>query len=191
MLSSSPTRDRILKAALHAYLQHGLKRTTAEDVAAAAGLTRVTVYRYFPGRAQLLRAAFWRYVDILEAALENLPAQASPDAVLEQIAAAFAALPHDHFPARLHELQRLEPELFAEFNAARRAAVNALFDRLLEQARRQGRLRPGLRPAVLRAYFQSAVVDVLLHPALEDDAVSAAELFAAVKEIFLHGILQE
>jgi len=49
-------RERILQAAFACVARYGLGKTTVEDAARAAGLSRATVYRYFPGgREQLVR----------------------------------------------------------------------------------------------------------------------------------------
>ncbi|MEM9714190.1 MAG: TetR/AcrR family transcriptional regulator [Actinomycetota bacterium] len=43
------TRERILDGAGAAVVRFGLAKTSLEDVAAAAGVSRATVYRWFPG----------------------------------------------------------------------------------------------------------------------------------------------
>jgi AcrR family transcriptional regulator len=50
------TPDRILDAAFHAVSDFGLSRVTVEDVAQRAGLSRQTVYRYFPSKDHLVTA---------------------------------------------------------------------------------------------------------------------------------------
>src|SRR2546428_9004433 len=50
------TPDRILNAALAAIRDFGLTRITVEDVAQRAGLSRQTVYRYFPSKDHLIVA---------------------------------------------------------------------------------------------------------------------------------------
>jgi len=48
-------RERILQATYECVARHGLAKTTIEDAARQAKLSRATVYRYFPGgRDQLL-----------------------------------------------------------------------------------------------------------------------------------------
>lgn len=42
-------RERILEAAYRLVASHGMARTTVEDVAKAAGVSRPTIYRHFPG----------------------------------------------------------------------------------------------------------------------------------------------
>lgn len=43
------TRDRVVTAALQCLTDEGLRRTTVDDIAAAAGISRATLYRAFPG----------------------------------------------------------------------------------------------------------------------------------------------
>src|SRR5438309_11586228 len=50
------TPARILDAAFVAVGDFGLSRLTVEDVAARAGLSRQTVYRYFPSKDSLIVA---------------------------------------------------------------------------------------------------------------------------------------
>jgi AcrR family transcriptional regulator len=79
------TRDRILDAMFEAVADFGISRTTVEDVANRAGLSRQTVYRYFPSKDILvlglvireeekflegIRAAFGAKDDVVEA-LQN------------------------------------------------------------------------------------------------------------------------
>jgi AcrR family transcriptional regulator len=54
------TRERILEGALRAIARHGLAKLGMNDVSASAGVSRGTLYRYFPSREELLEnlAAF-------------------------------------------------------------------------------------------------------------------------------------
>jgi AcrR family transcriptional regulator len=55
------TRDRILAAATHCFLQLGIAKTTMHDVAHSAELSRGTVYRYFPDRRSLVDATITQH----------------------------------------------------------------------------------------------------------------------------------
>jgi len=52
---SKPVRERLLDAAEGCLEQFGPQKTSMEDVARAAGMSRATVYRYFENRDALLR----------------------------------------------------------------------------------------------------------------------------------------
>jgi AcrR family transcriptional regulator len=56
----SSTRSRILDATFEAVRDFGISRTTVEDVAQRAGLSRQTVYRYFPSKDHLILALVLR-----------------------------------------------------------------------------------------------------------------------------------
>jgi len=56
----STTRSRILDATFDAVRDFGISRTTVEDVAQRAGLSRQTVYRYFPSKDHLILALVLR-----------------------------------------------------------------------------------------------------------------------------------
>ena len=71
------TASRILSAAFDCISDVGLGRTTVEDVARAAGITRQTVYRYFPSKDHLITALVLReeekILDGIRAAFEADP----------------------------------------------------------------------------------------------------------------------
>ena len=53
----SPTEERILVAALGLIGRRGVRRLGMQEIAEAAGIARGTLYRYFPGKDQVLTAA--------------------------------------------------------------------------------------------------------------------------------------
>lgn len=68
-----PTADRVVAAARECLAERGLRRTTVDDVAAAAGVSRATLYRAFPGgRDTILQAV----LDAERAALRGVLAAA-------------------------------------------------------------------------------------------------------------------
>jgi AcrR family transcriptional regulator len=49
------TRDRIVERALELFIEKGYAATTIDEIAAAAGTTRVTFYAYYPSRTDLMK----------------------------------------------------------------------------------------------------------------------------------------
>ena len=78
-------RDRLLDAAEACFGRFGIAKTTVEDIAKQAQVSRATVYRYFPGRdavvsGVILREA-GRYLDRIRSRVESQPNLG--DAILE------------------------------------------------------------------------------------------------------------
>jgi AcrR family transcriptional regulator len=69
MATAAEVDQRIVDAALACVARVGVTKTTLDDVASEAGCSRATVYRYFPGKAQLLRTVVRVEVERLDAAL--------------------------------------------------------------------------------------------------------------------------
>jgi AcrR family transcriptional regulator len=82
---SSPSRlavgagalaERIVDATLVCVARYGLAKTTVDDVAREAGLSRATLYRVFPGKQPLLEAVVARELDRLAVVLDRAAATA-------------------------------------------------------------------------------------------------------------------
>src|SRR6187549_1187442 len=56
-------RDRILEAAMSVFGRHCFRRTSSEETAEAAGLTRQALYHHFKSREALFRAVIERLHD--------------------------------------------------------------------------------------------------------------------------------
>jgi AcrR family transcriptional regulator len=121
----SPVADRILDGALACIGRVGLAKTTFDDVAKEAGLSRATVYRYFSGRRPLLLALVareaGRLADVVRAAVAGTDSAA--DAL---VAAAGAAVEHLESVEALRFVLEHEPETVMPFLALDRA--NQAFD---------------------------------------------------------------
>jgi AcrR family transcriptional regulator len=79
--SSGPTTaGRILDAAYTRMLEHGLRRLTVDDVARQAGLSRITVYRRFARKSDLIQGVMLRelhrFLRAFEQAVGPLPTMA-------------------------------------------------------------------------------------------------------------------
>jgi AcrR family transcriptional regulator len=69
------TRERILEAGWAAVERAGYRPASVDAIAERAGVTRVTVYRHFPSRGQLLEAIAWHRIS--KAQIDRLDAARS------------------------------------------------------------------------------------------------------------------
>jgi AcrR family transcriptional regulator len=56
MQAKQPPQDRILDAAMRVFRRHGFRRSSIEQTAEEAGLTRQALYHHFPSKEALFRA---------------------------------------------------------------------------------------------------------------------------------------
>ena len=121
MISEDDTkRLAVLEAAFQAFTSYGYKRTTMDDIARAAGMSRPAVYQHFPNKEAIFRtyAELFRDRHLAEAG-ERLRAAPS---LAEALTAAFETAflePHRVLARTAHGTELLElkttvaPDLFA------------------------------------------------------------------------------
>jgi AcrR family transcriptional regulator len=108
--AAAQTSERILAAAAQQVEDFGLRRFTIDDVARRLGISRVTIYRYFPKRDQLMAAVLRRE---LRRFLEQIDAAVEPWPTLEQklVEGVVFALGYLRRHRLLQRVLRTEPEL--------------------------------------------------------------------------------
>ena len=114
-------RQRILEATYACVGRWGLQKTTLEDAARAAGVSRATVYRYFPGgREELLDAVVsWQFAVFFGRLYDEVRHAASLEEVLERglVFARRSVLEHEVLQRILEtEPEMLLPKLTVESN---------------------------------------------------------------------------
>ncbi len=95
---SDEARERLIDAAEDCFERFGVMKTTIEDVATEARVSRATVYRYFEGRDELLLGVLMRegrrFLDRLADILASEPDFAT--ALTEGVLFTIAAIREDH-----------------------------------------------------------------------------------------------
>ncbi|WSG48076.1 TetR/AcrR family transcriptional regulator [Dactylosporangium sp. NBC_01737] len=85
-------RELLLREAIRLFHRHGFHAVAVEDIGRAAGMQASSVYRYFPGKADLLAAAYHRATDRLAGATTSAVAEASdPADALRRVVRAYTA----------------------------------------------------------------------------------------------------
>jgi AcrR family transcriptional regulator len=109
------TREVLVAGAARAFAEHGVRACTMQAVAAAAGVSKATLYNYFRTKDELVRALLGTEIARLTALTEALP----PDEALAALADELGEHPvlrrlADVEPDTLAALVGVAPETFAE-----------------------------------------------------------------------------
>jgi AcrR family transcriptional regulator len=147
--ASPKSVERVLEAAERLIREDVFHSATMDELAAAAGVSRATVFNRFGSKLGVLQALFTRGVDgpemqAIRAALEIEDPVASLEAVIEAACAIWEAQGFVH--EQLQAIVVLEPEasvLIGQQKEEQRADLQGLTRRLA----RAGRLRPRLGEA--------------------------------------------
>jgi AcrR family transcriptional regulator len=156
------TREAILRGALQRFSAYGFARTSVEDIARTAGVSRAAVYLHFESKEDMFRALAAELHDAHRTAVERAAADegAASDRIRRVLEAKFGDVAEiasaAHGAELLDETSRLCSDIS---NAARRHTVGVL-RRLIEEGSAGGALDPsraGLGPqAAAELLFDTA-----------------------------------
>jgi AcrR family transcriptional regulator len=144
---SSAARERLIDAAEACFHRYGVMKTTVEDVATTAQVSRATVYRYFDGRDSIILAVLLREAGrFLDRLRDKLAAQ--PDletAVVTGVIFTLKAVRADENLALLFapEAAGLTGSVAGASQALFELTANFLMP-LFDAAQEVGELRPGI-----------------------------------------------
>src|SRR3954452_22901025 len=160
------TETAILDAALAEVLAHGIRRTTASDIARRAGVSRQTLYRYWPDAQAVFAALVTREL------LAALPVDAAPDdlnglvGLLVTTADAVRRMP------LLGRLRDTDPELLGRYVLTRlgtsQRAIHADLARRISAGQRAGYVRAGDADALAATVLLIAQSAVLSAPLVQE-----------------------
>jgi AcrR family transcriptional regulator len=188
--SNHPSRERILHAAIDLFLQQGIRKTSVDDVAERAGVTRVTVYRHFADRQELIAGAFQQVNQVFDDIRRALAMEEGLDGYLDRMAKELTMVPLD-FMSGMAELETLHPEIHSDLRERRTRMLRAIFDGLYERAEREGRLRPGLDRDVVDGLFWEIIMTLPQSSVLSSRGIPPGEIYATLSGLLLYGLLKE
>jgi AcrR family transcriptional regulator len=134
--------------------EHGLAAVTMSQIAAAAGIGRATLYKYFPDVEAILVAWHERHIALhLRQLTAVRDAAGSPAGQLEAVLMAFALIQHEHHDTELPVslLHR------GEHVAQARQQLQDLVADLLATGARAGEIRADIAPGELAGYCLHAL----------------------------------
>lgn len=141
-------RDFLLQAAESCFERYGITRTTMDDIAEAAQVSRPTLYRYFGDRDSLLRVIAGRRAEMVQAKTTAFleKQRTLSDKLVEGLLYLAAVGRKDQFYALLvsPETLTLASELLLEDHSAALRFAEAVWGPVLAGAADSGKLRPGL-----------------------------------------------
>jgi AcrR family transcriptional regulator len=166
------TRTELRRAAMARFLTQGVEATTAEQIAADAGVTLRTFYRHFGSKHDLLFADYDSGLQWFRGALAARPAD---EPIVESVRAAIFAFPYDvQAVTQLAQLRAEELDPQRIVGHLRRVEAD-LADAVVEHLERRTE-RPDRLDVVVTARCIAAAVFAAMEVWMQRDRRSMAEL---------------
>jgi len=189
------TRDRdskrvaIIRAAAHAFSEHGFHNTSIDMIARALKITKPTVYYYVANKEQLLFECFLAGLERIRTAMsraERLPELASKrlQLVISNYAQAIAS-EYGWCMVRAED-QDLSPAMSAQIKALK-SEIDQGIRRLLREGMRDGSIQRC--DPKMTAFAIAGALNWIAHWYRQDQSLSPQQIAAAFSSIFYAGLL--
>ncbi len=132
------TRHQLLEAAERMFAEKGVSRTSLQDIAQAAGVSRGAIYWHFENKADLFNAMMERIILPMEQAMQEIGTDAGSDPLIElqrAILATMQNITNDERTRRVFEVATLKVEYVDELLAVKARHVRAYADGVREMQR--------------------------------------------------------
>jgi len=163
-LSPAPPRRRsprshaaVLKAAARLVGRRGYANTAIEEIAAAAGVGKQTIYRWWPNKAALFIEVYGQLVPRDLVAEDTGSIAGDLDSLLRQLSRLYVDTPAGSILSGLIAEAQTDPALALQLSDAYVAPRRIIVRSILERAATRGEIRPQADPDFASDLFSGAV----------------------------------
>src|SRR5580693_7010888 len=178
---SSQIRERLFRAALDLFAQHGFAETTVEDITNTADVGKGTFFNYFPSKDHLLLAFVEMQLEKLESAVSE--ARAGHEPMPQFLRSLGVRMTQE--PIRNPGIIRTLLQAYLSTTAVRGAMldlqkrVHALHTEIILLGQERGEIRRDLPAAEIAHVFRQTIFGTLLFWSLHGDASLHARMESA------------
>lgn len=184
---------RILERSRELFFKYGYSRLSLDELAEDLGISKATIYRYFPDKESLLRAVM---VETREWVLSQLQAIVRDDrlavkarltAYLEFISRFMSGLSRDF----IRDLRQKLPDLWKEMDSFRRQQVFPLVSEVILEGVKKGEIKSDLDGRLFLEMFWYLVQEFMNPDWIISHDYSPSELLQSIIDIVFYGIFVE
>lgn len=134
--------QRLMEKAKELFFIRGYKGVSVEEIARSAGISKMTVYKYFPSKQELFIKVIIHYIEgyinTLKEELNKL--ESSIDKI--EFIFSYALQASGEFPVILYKDIAERPYVFEQISEYKKTAVFKIWEEILEEGIKIGEIRP-------------------------------------------------
>ena len=183
---------RVLREARARFLRVGFSAVTLDELASELGMSKKTLYRFFPDKEALLRAVVVDFQKEMAAGLDGILENPKSDFVekLTGMMRFLAERLSTMSPAAMADIRRHAPQVWSQIEEFRRQGAFLRLGSLIREGMRQGYLRKDIESADLVLLVYIEVIQRVLAPEqLSRMGLTPDQAFRTLRRVLLGGLL--
>jgi AcrR family transcriptional regulator len=186
-------RQKIVDRSRSLFLMRGVSSLTMDEIASLQGISKKTLYRYFPNKDALASAAIEEKIAEVAGKIAEI-ARRKDLSFLEKIREILRTVSRQMAElgeGLVRDLYYNQPELWAKIDRYRQEHVFVIIEKLLDEGAKSGLIRPDIDGRLVPALFVTTISSVMNPEQFVKMTVPPVEFFEAVVKILFGGILTD
>ena len=186
-------KDRIIDAAQKQFLVHGFTKVTMDEIASKIGMSKKTIYKYYPSKAELVCAMSDKIFAEAEIGFRNIVNNTEID-FLEKLRNTLTLVGlHLSKLSRplIEDIRQNAPQLWEKISDFRKKNIYENFGCLIREGRQKGMFRDDIDEHLLLLIYMNIVENIVNPEILSQLPLTATQAYEAVVKVVFEGILSE
>ena len=167
--------------------EQGFKKVSLDELAAGLGISKKTVYKYFPGKKQLVAASLKKINSEMDDLVKDILESPQPtrELMIKALTGIFMYMSANF--NLIQDMHRYYPEQWTAFDKQRAARIKQA-EQLIQRGIDQGQFK-NIDPRIVSHSYIAAVQTVINPGFLKNKDINFDDAYKALIQIFLNGVL--
>lgn len=184
-------QDKIIEQIEEKFFREGFYKTTMDEVASELGMSKKTIYKFFPSKEDLLQAIAKHFLNgIKSKILSKLNTDKNAIEKLGELIKILATATQKATPVRLDEIRKHYPELWIEIDKFRTKVMLENITKVIDQGKSEG-LFLDYPTVIVMSILVGAVRNIVTPEFIVNNSFSISEAAQYTLRIVIGGILTE
>lgn len=184
-------RERLLLTAMQEFMQYGFSRISMDDLAIRMGMSKKTLYKYYPSKEELVKAVLevrkQRVGELMSFIETKVPKHAFGEKIV-QVSQKVAEFLSEVQPHVMYDLKKSFPLIFDDFDTFRKASIVKGFTHALNEGRASGVFRDDI-PIELAVHMNLTLITTMMNPEyLSSQQYTPLQVFHMILRCTMEGL---
>ena len=183
--------ERLLMTAMQEFMQYGFSRISMDDLAIRMGMSKKTLYKYYPSKKELVKAVLelrkQKVGELMSFIETKVPKHAFGEKIV-QVSQKVAEFLSEIQPHVMFDLKKSFPLIFDDFDTFRKASIVKGFTIALNEGRASGVFRDDI-PIELAVHMHLTLISTMMNPEyLSSQQYTPLQVFTMILRCTMEGL---
>ena len=192
-MENNNVKTKILQKSKELFFSMGFYKVTMDEIASALGMSKKTIYKYFPTKKFLIRAVIDKNLEEISAKVGQIASDENQTHLekIKNILSFISEKVSEIKKVFLDDVRIYEPEIWQELNEFRQDFIKRNFGKILQDGINDGIFRNDINPELLLIMYVNLMQATITPEVLSQIPFTAKEVFDTMIKIIFEGILTD